>query len=232
MGGTGWIKRFQASERQLEMDEHAMRTIASDIILIAIAILVPTLMLMPTTWQRFLVCLKDLPREDRKTVLSTSLIFVAIPGFCACITWIALVIDSTGWFYQLPYIAFLALLILNALLIPLAVFFAFKWIWNKLRGRETTGKRKDLSKEATITSSLACFALLTIPFLMFVMFASIKAAIGVSIGWGDPREDFEFARAFIIVALMAFSCGLTYLGTSYFLEFIGSKPGSQNDDCC
>lgn len=214
------------------MDEHAMRTIASDIILISIAILVPTLMLMPTTWQRFLFCLKELPREDRKRVLNASLIFVAIPGFSACITWIALAIDYTEWFYQLPYIAFLVVLVLNALLIPLLVFFLFKWIWNKLRGREATGKRRDVLKEVTITSSLACFALLTVPFLLLVMFASIEAAISVSIGWRDPREDFEFARAFIIVALMAFACGLTYLGCSYCWELIGSKPDSQNDDCC
>ena len=211
------------------MDEHTMRTIASDMMLIAIAILVPTLMLMPTTWKRFLTCLRELRRKDRGRAFKESLFYISIPGFFAGIIWLSYTINPIAWFRELPYIAILSALLLNVLIWPLAIFSTFRWKRNKSQGSETTNNRRDISKETAVISSLLSLALLAMPSLLLVMATSVSIAVGVTIESGYVRENFEFARASVIVGMLGFACGLMYLAISYLPDLMNFTSDSDND---
>lgn len=79
----------------------------------------------------------------------------------------------------------------------------------------------DLTKEVGTVSALGCF-IFTIFLSLFITISAIPIAIGVDIGGRSMQDDFEFARAMIMVMPFTLACGLGYLGLSYFAELTQS----------
>ena len=98
--------------------------------------------------------------------------------------------------------------------------------WRGLTRRGTAKNKHgpDLSKEIGALAALACF-LLTIFLNLLIVIAAIPIAIGVDLGGQPPEENFEFARAMMIVMPTVFACGLSCLGLSYFAELERQAPG-------
>lgn len=196
-----------------------MRTIASDIILVAVAILVPTLMLIPSTWKSFLVFWYGASREDWRAISLQTGIILSPPLLFAVSAWLSLTINTEAWFNEMFYVSILLLLLVCLIVYTFLVFVVFKWLWNKFQRRESSEQktRPSVLVEVGLTSALFSF-ILAVSHLVFVMMTSIEVAIGVTIGFKDPRESFEYARAMIITGLGFFSCGLYYLAFSYCME--------------
>ena len=75
----------------------------------------------------------------------------------------------------------------------------------------------NFSKEIGVLAALVCFVE-TVLLALLVAVSAIPVAIGVDLGGQPPEENFEFARAVMIVMPMVFACGLGCLGFSYFAE--------------
>lgn len=113
---------------------------------------------------------------------------------------------------------------------PVGIYFyvLFRRLWRGLRrrGGASRKERPDLAQEIGTLSALGCFAQ-TIVLSLAITMAAIPSAIGVDIG-GQPREEnFEFARAMILVMPILLACGLGCLGHSYFEELRQGVPGSK-----
>lgn len=98
-------------------------------------------------------------------------------------------------------------------------FILFRRAWRGLefRGVTKSPNTPDFSKEIGVLAALACFLETTLLSLLISM-AAIPVAIGVNLGGQPPEENFEFARAMMIVMPTVFACGLSCLGFSYFTE--------------
>ena len=200
-----------------------MRTIASDIVLVAVAILVPTLMLIPSTWKSFLVFWYAASRDDWRAISIQTGVLTAPPLLFAASAWISLMINTEAWFHEVFYVWILLVLLICLIVYTFAATLVFKWLWGKMR-REDSPERKatpSVLREVGITSALFSFVL-AVSHLLFVMTISIEVAIGVSIGFKDPRDNFEYARAMIITGLAFFTFGVYYLAFSYFIELMNS----------
>ena len=95
----------------------------------------------------------------------------------------------------------------------------FRRLWRGLRHPKSSSRRRpDISKEIGTLAALACF-LETIVLTLAITMAAVPIAIGVDIGGQPQEENFEFARAMIIVMPITLACGLGCLALSYFEEF-------------
>ena len=100
--------------------------------------------------------------------------------------------------------------------------------WRGLRhpGGAKSRNTPNLSKEIGVLAALACF-LETIFLTLLIVMAAIPIAIGVDLGGQPPEENFEFARAMMIVMPTVFACGLGCLGLSYFAELESRVPDAE-----
>ena len=100
--------------------------------------------------------------------------------------------------------------------------------WRGLRHQRGAKNRNtlDLSEETGVLAALACF-LETIFLSLLIVMAAVPIAIGVDLGGQPPEENFEFARAMMIVMPTVFACGLGCLGFSYFAELERGVPNSK-----
>ena len=87
-------------------------------------------------------------------------------------------------------------------------------------------RQPDLSKEIGTLAALSCFAE-TIFLCLLITMAAIPVAIGVDLGGQPQEENFEFARAMIVVMPSIFACGLGCLALSYFGGLGQRLPGSK-----
>ena len=108
------------------MDPQAVRTIASDIVLISIGLLAATLIVMSPTWKRFRTYWEQTSSEGRKVISRGILLVLGIIFLLLLPIFIALWINPYGWFYDLPYIAFLLTIVAIFVLFPIMVFLAIK----------------------------------------------------------------------------------------------------------
>ena len=110
----------------------------------------------------------------------------------------------------------------------ICIFLLFRRSWRGLRhpGGAKNRNTPNLSKEIGVLAALACF-LETIFLSLLIVMAAIPIAIGVDLGGQPPVENFEFARAMMIVMPTIFACGLGCLGFSYFAELERRVPDSQ-----
>lgn len=95
-------------------------------------------------------------------------------------------------------------------------------------GRARKRRRRtqpDLTKEIGTLSALGCF-ILAIVLSLYIIMAAIPIAIDVNVGGRSQKDDFEFARAMIMVMPFTLACGLGYLGLSYFVELSQSNENS------
>ena len=108
------------------------------------------------------------------------------------------------------------------------IFVLFRRSWRGLRRRGGSKNRNapNLSKEIGALAALACFVE-TILLTLVIAMAAIPIAIGVDLGGQPPEENFEFARAMMIVMPTVFVCGLGCLGFSYFAELERGVPSSK-----
>ena len=94
------------------------------------------------------------------------------------------------------------------------------------RGGAKMRRQPDLSKEIGTLAALGCFAE-TIFLCLLITMAAIPVATGVDLGGQPQEENFEFARAMIVVMPSIFACGLGCLALSYFGELGQRLPGSK-----
>ena len=94
------------------------------------------------------------------------------------------------------------------------------------RGDAKMRRQPDLSKEIGTLAALGCFAE-TIFLCLLVTMAAIPVAIGVGLGGQTQEENFEYARAMIVVMPTIFACGLGCLGLSYLEELRQRIPNSK-----
>ena len=107
-------------------------------------------------------------------------------------------------------------------------FVLFRRSWRGLghRGDFKSKYGRDLSKEIGTLAALGCF-IETIVLSLAITMTAIPIAIGVDLGGQPQEENFEFARAMIVVMPITFACGLGCLGLSYFAELGLRAPGSK-----
>ena len=107
-------------------------------------------------------------------------------------------------------------------------FVLFRRSWRGLRHpRGVKSKdRRDLSKEIGTLAALGCFGE-TIVLSLAITMTAVPIAIGIDLGGQPQEENFEFARAMIVVMPITFACGLGCLGLSYFAELGRGAPGSK-----
>ena len=208
------------------MDPQAVRTIASDIVLISIGLLAATLIVMSPAWKRFRTCWEQTSSEGRKVISRGVLLVLGIIFLFLLPLFIALWINPYGWYYDLPYIAFLLTIVVICVLFPISAFLIIKRLWNKLRNRPSPERtmRPDFTQEICVSVSLVLF-IFTVFLLIFTMYGAIDAAISVNVSL-DPdsqRKNFEFARAMVRLVPGIFFCGLLFLGVSYIMD-IKSRP--------
>lgn len=153
--------------------------------------------------------------------------FLLVPIF------VALWINPDGWFYDLPYITFLLSVVAILVLLPIIVFWAAKWLWDKLRNRPAAEKteRPDFTKELGVSLSLIFFVFAMF-FLIIAMFSAIDVAIGinVSLDQDNQRMDFEFARAMVRLVPGLFFGGILFLGMSYSADIKKRSELDTKDD--
>ena len=108
------------------------------------------------------------------------------------------------------------------------VYILFRRSWRALRhpGGVRSKGRPNLTKEIGTVSALGCF-IQTIVLNLLVTMAAIPIAIGVDLGGQPQQENFEFARAMMVVMPTTFACGLGCLALSYFEELRQGVPGSK-----
>ena len=101
--------------------------------------------------------------------------------------------------------------------------------WRGLRRRRgaRTRHQPDLAKETGTLAALGCF-IETIVLCLSITMAAVPVAIGVDLGGQLQEENFEFARAMIVVMPNVFACGLGCLGLSYFAELEQGLPSSKD----
>ena len=100
--------------------------------------------------------------------------------------------------------------------------------WRGIRRRGGAKNRRgpDLSREIGALAALGCFVG-TMFLALLITMAAIPIAIGVDLGGQPPEENFEFARAMMIVMPTVFASGLGCLGLSYFAELEQGMRGSK-----
>ena len=106
------------------------------------------------------------------------------------------------------------------------VLFHRSWRGIRRRGGAKNRHSPDLSREIGALAALGCFVQ-TIVLTLLITMAAIPVAIGVDLGGQPPEENFEFARAMMIVMPIVFASGLGYLALSYFAELDKGVRGSK-----
>ena len=196
-----------------------MREVASDIILISIGLLAATLIVVAPTWNRFLTCWEQTSSEGRRMIFRSFLIALGLAIIVLAPTTVALWINPYEWFYGLPYIYLILGIIVIIVFLPITVFQALKWVLVKVRNRPSEQRQKypDFTKEIGVSSAITFFVL-AIFVLTFTMLSAIDVAIGVSLGVGGQKENFEFARGMVRTIPAFFIGGLLFLGMSYIAD--------------
>ena len=212
------------------MDNDSVRTIASDMTLVTVSLLATTLLVMVPTWKRFQDVWSQTTAESRRAILRGSILPIVLPLIVLMSALVSVMIYPRTWYLEMPYIT---LLILVALTFPVYIYAIYaipRWIWRKFNRTYRTSEASypDVNKEIGVTSALACF-LITIFVTLMIVMSTIPLAIGVQLGGHPLEDDFETARALIVVVPLTLTYGLGWLGFSYGVEFHKSIGNTKSD---
>lgn len=128
------------------MNEHSAQTIAADMTLVVVTLLAATLIVIVPTWKRFETYWKETPIESWRRIGIASAMCVGLSVLLIVGGYISLLISPDTWYYHMPDVVFLILLVLT---IPVYLFILPRWMWRELRRTHLITIR---TREAVYTS--------------------------------------------------------------------------------
>ena len=221
----------------MEIDALTIRTIASDVVLIAIGLLAATLIVIVPTWKRFVIFWEHTPKEVWNTALLATLMIIAMPFLYATSGLVATWLFPSNWLKVWDNLFILFILLALALALPFMVPAMLRnlgedirWMYAKLRRTEVPAKitSPDIAKEFGTVAALICFQS-TILFLLLILLVTIKVAVNVDLDSQYTQNNFNSIRVLIISAPLMFSCGIGCLAASYGAELKQSKQNPEDD---
>ncbi len=213
------------------------QTLATNIILLAAALLAVDMIAIAPAWRRFSQFWSSGSRDQKKQVVRWTEATLAMPALFVIGSFISLLIYEESWYYYIDTI-FLFMIVAFALALPIVIYVAPRWVHGKLRRTPTEDQPKPptikppiMWKEISTASALGFFALAAMHTLLATM-AAIQVAVGIAIGGQSLRDDFEAARALIVFAPMFLFSGLSFLAYSYLEDLTPTEtndPGSTGE---
>ena len=104
--------------RQIETDVQTIRTIASDIILIAVGLLAATLIVIFPTWKRFVRYWNETPKEIWNRSIKLALALSSVPFLYALSGLVSVWLFAGTWVYSWKNLFVILLLLAGALVLP------------------------------------------------------------------------------------------------------------------
>ena len=215
----------------MEIDAQTIRTIASDIVLIAIGLLAATLIVIVPTWKRFVTYWEHTPKETWNMALRATLLIIAMPFLHAVSGLVASWLFPSNWLIAWENLFVLLILLVFALVLPFIVPVMVRnlredieWVWAKFRRTEVPVRTAppDIAKELGVIAALICFQF-TILVLLLILLVTIKVAVNADFGGQYTQDNFNSIRVLIISAPLTFASGIGCLAASYGAELRQSK---------
>ena len=199
------------------------QTLATNIILLAVALLAVDMIAIAPAWRRFSQFWASGPRDQKKQVIRWTEATLAIPVLFVISSFISLLIYEESWYYYMDTI-FLLVIVAFALVLPIVIYVVPRWVRRKFRRTLTEDQPRPpiMLGEISNAAALGFFALAAMHTLIATM-AAIQVAVGIAIGGQSLRDDFETARALIVSAPMFLFSGLSFLGFSYLEDLTPTK---------
>ena len=210
------------------MNEPSTSIIATNITLVTVSLLATSLVVVYPTWKRFRRFWMRASKDSLKTVLNVCVVSVGLPAVIVASGMVSLAMSPTQWHLEWPYVTVLVLL---ALTLPVVLYGIWHWIRTKPRNQREVNplELNPLPPEIGAASALGSF-LIVIVIALTIITAAVPSAIEVDIG-GDPKpEDFEYARAMILVMPLVLLNGFAWLGFSFVMELLQRPVGATNHE--
>ncbi len=208
------------------MGEPSTSIIATNITLVTVSLLATSLVVILPTWKRFRSFWMRASKESLKVVVDVCVVSVGLPAVFVASGMIALAMSPSEWHLEWPYVTVLVLL---ALTLPMVLYAIWQRIRKKPRNQRAVKKHElnPLPLEIGTASALGSF-LIVIVIALTIIIAAVPSAIEIDIG-GDPKpEDFEYARAMILVMPVVLLNGLAWLGFGFVMELLQRPVSSTN----
>lgn len=203
-----------------------LQAVATNIVVISVALLAVTIIMFSSAWQGFLHYIGLLSVQGRRNIATTifwiNVIFLAVFGVHIAMAYIGPVI--------VQIVIFSVMLALAAIEI---VYLTFVFVWNILRHRRLPRFRRsreadteEWEKIGTLAYSASVFNL---ALAVFSFAFSVLAATDATVGTGirpNPAEDVDFSRWSLSAGTMTFFLGLMLLGFGKYIDlyrFFGPK---------
>lgn len=221
--------------RQMETDVQTIRTIASDIILIAVGLLAATLIVIVPTWKRFVRYWNETPKEIWNRSIRLALALSSVPFLYALSGLVSVWLFAGTCVYSWKNLFVILFLLAGALVLPFIVPRLIRdvredvaWVWAKLRRVEAPARsiQPDISKEFGSIAALMCFQF-TVFCLLLVLLGTVVMAVDIDFDGGHIQDNFNSIRVLIVSVPFAFTMGIGSLATSYVAELKQSRGQSK-----
>ena len=158
------------------------------------------------------------------------MIFVLFPTLLVASSWISVIVSTKTWYLELPNVGLFLTLLLFLLGGGYGVVAVCRRKWRERKGdkEEIVPLQPELLREIGVTSAL-CYFVIAILIMSFAVMSATPVAIDVAIGGFPQDDDFEFARAMLVVAPSIIFFGLFLLGGSFWAEIYYSTDNSKED---
>lgn len=212
------------------MIEPSPHAIASSITLITVSLLATTLIVLFPTWRRFQAFWEQASTESRRITFGWSFVLALFPVLIVAAAWISVLVSTKTWYMELPNVGIILTLSLILLGGVYQIFVVCRRKWRERKGtkEEIPPLQPELLKEIAVTSAL-CYFLIAIMIMSFAVMSATPVAIDVAIGGFPHDDDFEFARAMLVVTPSIIFFGLFLLGSSFWAEIYYGTSNSKTD---
>ena len=202
------------------------QTLATNIILLAAALLAVDMVAIAPAWRRFSQFWSSGSRDQKKQVVRWTEAALALPVIFVFSSFISLLLFEESWYYYMDTI-FLLMIVGFAVALPIVIYVVPRWVQRKFRQNRTGDEPRPpiMWREVGNAAALGFFALTAFHTLLAAM-AAIQVAVGIAIGGQSLRDDFEAARALIVSAPMFLFSGLSLLGLSYLEDLTPTKTNA------
>ena len=190
--------------------------IATNITLIAVALLATSLIVIVPTWKRFNTHRVHTPAEAWNKALKIIGMMLLLPIMLIASAMLSQWISLETWYYEWPDFIVLMMIVLT---LPVFFYATGRWIWRRFRGiKKDKGKiEPEIPMVVGNLSALWCFVI-SIILIFFTFMATIPISVDIKVGGHPQQDDFEFGRAMILIIPTVLGRGLMWLAFSFVVE--------------
>ena len=195
-----------------------LQNVATNIVVISVALLAVTIIMFSSAWQGFLHYIGLLSVQGRRDI-ATIILWSYVFFFAVFGVYIAMAYWGPS---LVGIVVFLVLLVLAVIEI---LYLAFIFVWNILRHRRLPSFRRskapdveEWEKTGTLAYSASVFNLMLATFSFAVsVLSSTDATVGTGIR-PNPAEDVDFSRWSLSAGTVTFFFGLMLLGAGKYID--------------